>query len=140
MSFGALLEPSKTYVQHAAICSGPDPSNRTDTVFGSFFGVADGLMQVPSSDRNNGERCYATDHFGTQGVKASANAKGRYKCRACVADFGQARDFKSTLSRRNYEKKFHEQLRGGRAKLKRLGNKMENAGQKRNEEKRRKLV
>jgi hypothetical protein len=140
MSFGDPSGPSKTYVQHAAICSGPDPSNRTDTVSGSLFDVADGLMQLPSSDGNNGERRYAAGHFARQGVKAPTNAKARYECRACLADFGQARDFASPSSRRNHERNFHEQLRGGRAKLKRVGDKMENDGQKWKEEKKRKLV
>ncbi|KAF1922284.1 uncharacterized protein M421DRAFT_413228 [Didymella exigua CBS 183.55] len=116
------------------------PSKTTDTVFGSLFDVPDGLMQIPSSDGSNGERRYAAGYFARQGVKASTNAKARYECRACPADFGQARDFASPSSRRNHERNFHELLRGGGAKLKRVGDKMENAGQKRKEEKKRKLL
>ena len=63
MSFGAPLGPSKMYVQHAAICSGPNPSNRTDTVSRSLFNVVDGPMQNPLSDRNNRERRYSAGHF-----------------------------------------------------------------------------
>ena len=140
MSFGDPSGPSKTYVQHAATCSGPDPSDRTDTVFGSLFDVADGPMQIPSSDGNNGERRYVAGHFARPGLKASTNAKGRYECRACLADFGQVRDFASPSSRRNHERKYHEQPRGGRAKSKRVGDKMENAGQKLKEEKKMKLL
>lgn len=131
MSFSDPSGPSKMYVQHAATCSGPDPRDRTDTVFGSLFDVADRLMQIPSSDRSNGERRYATGYFARQGLKASTNAKARYECRACPADSGQTRDFASPSSRRIHESDFHEQLRGGRAKSKRVGDKMENAGQKR---------
>ena len=139
MKFGDPSGPSNTYVQHAATCSDADPRNRTDTVFGSRFDVADGLMQTLSSDGSNGERRYAAGYFANPGVKASANAKARYECRACQADFGQSRDFASPSSRRNHERNFHERLRGGRAKLKRVGDKMENAGQKRKEDKIRKL-
>lgn len=105
----------------------------------SLFDVPDGLMQIPSSDGSNGRRRHAAGYFAKQGVKASTNAKGRYDCRACPADFGQARDFASSSSRRNHERKFHEQLQGGRAKLKRSSDRIEHAGQKPTEEKKRKL-
>jgi hypothetical protein len=140
MSFGDPSGPSKTCVQHAATCSGADPRNRTDTGFGSLFDVAGRPMQTPSSDGSNRERRYAAGYFARQGVKASTNAKARYECRACPADFGQTRDFASPSSRRNHERNFHEQLRGDRAKLKTVGDKMENASQKRKEEKKRKLL
>lgn len=140
MSFGDPSGPSKVYVQHAAICSDSNPSNRTDMVSASLFDVADGLVKIPSSDGNNGERRYAAGCFARQGVKASTNTKARYECRACPADSGNARDFASPSSRRNHERKFHEQPREGRAKLKRVDVKMEHAGQKRKEEKKRKLL
>ena len=101
MSFGDPSGPSNTYVQHAATCSDADPRNRTDTGFGSRFDVADGLMQTLSSDGSNGERRYAAGYFANPGVKALTNAKARYECRACQADFGQSRDFASPSSRRN---------------------------------------
>lgn len=115
------------------------PSKVTDMVSASLFDVADGLVKIPSSDGNNGERRYAAGCFARQGVKASTNTKARYECRACPADSGNARDFASSSSRRNHERKFHEQPREGRAKLKRVDVKMEHAVQKRKEEKKRKL-
>jgi hypothetical protein len=140
MSFSDPLGPSKTYIQHAITCSGPDPRNRTDTVFRSLFDVADGPMQTPSSDRSNGERRYAAGYFARQGVKASTNAKARYECRVYPTDFRQARDFASPSSRRNYKRNLHKQLRGGRAKLKTVSDKIENTSRKRKEEKKRRLL
>ncbi|KAL6156137.1 hypothetical protein ACJBU6_05271 [Exserohilum turcicum] len=118
MSFGDPLGPSKV----------------TDTAFGSLFDVADELVKIPSSNRNDGERRYAAGCFARQGVKASTNAKARYECRVCPADSGRIRDFASPQSRRNHERKYHERPRG-REKLKRVDFKMEHAGQKRKEEK-----
>ena len=73
-------------------------------------------------------------------MKASKNAKGRYECRACPANSGRIRDYASTSSRRNHERESHEQPRGGKAKLKKVNVKMEHAGQKRKEEKKKKLI
>jgi hypothetical protein len=92
--------------------------------------VPEVLLHTPSHDENNGERRYPARHFQRQGVKALTNMEGRFECRACPADYGKIPDFTNTRKRRDHERKFHEQPGGGRTKFKRVGDKMEDAGQK----------
>lgn len=63
-------------------------------------------------------------------MKATANAEGRFDCRACQAVYGKIPDFPSKQERRNHERKCHEEPIGGRANFVRVGDNMEDAGSK----------
>jgi hypothetical protein len=90
-------------------------------------------QQTPSHIGNSGNRCYSAGAFATQGTKKSMNIEDRFDCGLCPKYRGETRNFASTRSLRNHQRKFHEKPREAGGKPRKVDKKPSNANKERDD-------